>query len=228
MNLFSIKRWYTCLLTSWTKQYAKSWPISELDQNLGFVKNPFQQNFIWAFHRVSPQFFFKSLILLSYSFFSAHYLIVLSYKWSTQSVELQYSGLFSNFLLGWNLKSNICNILPMQSIWYQIFSMLYIIISVILSNSVFFCQIPSGVKKGTLKIQKSQIAILVLNLSLISAVFQIVRFAGDQKNRTNRGIPVFVCAQIRNQDFMNYNRFFFSWKPLLFFQVLIKSKSHAC
>ena len=40
--------------------------------------------------------------------------------------------------------------------------------------------------------------------------------------------PLFGCAQIRNQDFMNYNRFFFSWKPLLFFHVLIKSKSHAC
>ena len=36
-------------------------------------------------------------------------------------------------------------------------------------------------KKGTLKIQKSQIAILVLNQSPISAVFPIVRFAGDQK-----------------------------------------------
>ena len=36
-------------------------------------------------------------------------------------------------------------------------------------------------KKWTLKTQKSQIAILVLNQSSISAVFQIVRFAGDQK-----------------------------------------------
>ena len=36
-------------------------------------------------------------------------------------------------------------------------------------------------KKGTLKIQKSKIAILVLNHSPISAVFQIVRFPGDQK-----------------------------------------------
>ena len=36
-------------------------------------------------------------------------------------------------------------------------------------------------KKGTLKIQKSQIAILVLNQCPISAVFPIVRFAGDQK-----------------------------------------------
>ena len=36
-------------------------------------------------------------------------------------------------------------------------------------------------KRGTLKIQKSQIAILVLNQSPISAVSPIVRFAGDQK-----------------------------------------------
>ena len=36
-------------------------------------------------------------------------------------------------------------------------------------------------KKGTLKIQKSKTAILVLNQSPISAVFQIVRFPGDQK-----------------------------------------------
>jgi hypothetical protein len=36
-------------------------------------------------------------------------------------------------------------------------------------------------KKGTFKIQKSQIAILVLNQCPISAVFPIVRFAGDQK-----------------------------------------------
>ena len=36
-------------------------------------------------------------------------------------------------------------------------------------------------KKWTLKTQKSQIAILVLNQCSISAVFQIVRFAGDQK-----------------------------------------------
>ena len=36
-------------------------------------------------------------------------------------------------------------------------------------------------KKGTLKIEKSQIAILVLNQSPISAVFPIVWFAEDQK-----------------------------------------------
>ena len=36
-------------------------------------------------------------------------------------------------------------------------------------------------KKWTLKTQKSQIAILVLNQCPISAVFPIVRFAGDQK-----------------------------------------------
>ena len=36
-------------------------------------------------------------------------------------------------------------------------------------------------KKWTLKTQKSQIAILVLNQCSISAVFPIVRFAEDQK-----------------------------------------------
>ena len=36
-------------------------------------------------------------------------------------------------------------------------------------------------KKWTLKIQKSKIVVLVLNQSPISAVFAIVRFAGDQK-----------------------------------------------
>ena len=36
-------------------------------------------------------------------------------------------------------------------------------------------------KKGTLKIQKSKIVILVLNQSPISGVFQIVWFPGDQK-----------------------------------------------
>ena len=36
-------------------------------------------------------------------------------------------------------------------------------------------------KKRTLKIQKSKLAILVINQSSISAVFQIVRFPGDQK-----------------------------------------------
>ena len=36
-------------------------------------------------------------------------------------------------------------------------------------------------KKWTLKSQKSQIAILLLNQCSISAVFPIVQFAGDQK-----------------------------------------------
>ena len=36
-------------------------------------------------------------------------------------------------------------------------------------------------KRWTLGTQKSQIAILVLNQCSISAVFPIVRFAGDQK-----------------------------------------------
>ena len=44
----------------------------------------------------------------------------------------------------------------------------------------------NGLKKGTLKIQKSKIAILVLNQSPISAVFQIVRFPGDQKTTLTR------------------------------------------
>ena len=41
-------------------------------------------------------------------------------------------------------------------------------------------------KKWTLKSQKSQIAILLLNQCSISAVFQIVRFAGDQKSHYPR------------------------------------------
>ena len=36
-------------------------------------------------------------------------------------------------------------------------------------------------KKGTVKIQKSKIAILVLYQSPINAIFQIVGFPGDQK-----------------------------------------------
>jgi hypothetical protein len=48
-------------------------------------------------------------------------------------------------------------------------------------------------KKGTLKIQKSQIAILVLNQPPISAVFPIVRFAGDPKTALT-GDPLYeVC-----------------------------------
>ena len=43
-------------------------------------------------------------------------------------------------------------------------------------------------KKRTLKIQKSQIAILVLNQSPISAVFLIVRFAGDPKTSLTGGL----------------------------------------
>ena len=41
-------------------------------------------------------------------------------------------------------------------------------------------------KSGTLKIKKSQIKILVLYQSPISAVFPIVRFAGDQKTALTR------------------------------------------
>ena len=41
-------------------------------------------------------------------------------------------------------------------------------------------------QKWTLKTQKSQIAILVLNQSPNSAVFPIVRFTGDQKTALTR------------------------------------------
>jgi hypothetical protein len=57
------------------------------------------------------------------------------------------------------------------------------------SNSILLLKFGQNeLKKGTLKIQKSKIAILVLNQSPISAVFQIVRFLGTKKNRTNFGI----------------------------------------
>ncbi len=39
----------------------------------------------------------------------------------------------------------------------------------------------NGQKKWTLKTQKSQIALLIVKQYSISAVFPIVRFAGDQK-----------------------------------------------
>ena len=41
--------------------------------------------------------------------------------------------------------------------------------------------IETSKKKGTLKIQKSKIVILVLNQCPISVVFQIVQLPGDQK-----------------------------------------------
>ena len=44
--------------------------------------------------------------------------------------------------------------------------------------------------KGTFKIYKSEIAILVLNQCPLNAGLPIVRFAEDQIIRTNRGIPV--------------------------------------
>ena len=50
-------------------------------------------------------------------------------------------------------------------------------------------------KKGTLRIQKSQIAILVLNQSPISAVFPIVRFAGDPKTALT-GDLLYYIAQL--------------------------------
>ena len=46
-------------------------------------------------------------------------------------------------------------------------------------------------KKETLKFQKSQITILVLNQSPISAVFPIVRFAGDPKTALT-GNPLYL------------------------------------
>ena len=49
-------------------------------------------------------------------------------------------------------------------------------------------------KKGTLKIQKSQIAILVLNQSPISAVFPIVRFAEDPKTALT-GDFLYICLK---------------------------------
>jgi hypothetical protein len=51
-------------------------------------------------------------------------------------------------------------------------------------------------KKGTLKIQKSQIAVLVLNQSPISAVFTIVRFAGDPKTALTGDLLYMVLENI--------------------------------
>ena len=50
-------------------------------------------------------------------------------------------------------------------------------------------------KKWTLKIQKSKIVSLVLKQSSISAVFQIVRFAGDQKTALT-GDPLYRIYRI--------------------------------
>ena len=47
-------------------------------------------------------------------------------------------------------------------------------------------------KKWTLKSQKSQITILLLNQCSISAVFPIVRFAGDQKTALT-GESLYLC-----------------------------------
>ena len=47
------------------------------------------------------------------------------------------------------------------------------------SNIILFFKFNQN--KGTLDIRKSKIALLVLNQSLISAVFQIVRFPGNQR-----------------------------------------------
>ena len=57
-------------------------------------------------------------------------------------------------------------------------------------------------KKGTLKIQKSQIAVLVLNQSPISAVFPLVRFAGDQKTALSGDLlyinPILLLSKDKN------------------------------
>ena len=58
-------------------------------------------------------------------------------------------------------------------------------------------------KMWTLKIQKSGIVILILNQSLISAVFSIVQ---GPKNRTNRGFPVEPVDTLNSQSWGNYHR----------------------
>ena len=50
-------------------------------------------------------------------------------------------------------------------------------------------------KKWTLKTQKSQIAILVLNQCSISAIFPTVRFAGDQKTALS-GESLYIKLQV--------------------------------
>ena len=56
-------------------------------------------------------------------------------------------------------------------------------------------------KRWTLGTQKSQIAILVLNQCSISAVFQIVRFAGDQKTALS-GESLYI-QQRKSPEFWN-------------------------
>ena len=53
-------------------------------------------------------------------------------------------------------------------------------------------------KKWTLKSQKSQIAILLLNQCSISAVFPIVRFAGDQKTALS-GEPLYFHTPVTSK-----------------------------
>ena len=80
-------------------------------------------------------------------------------------------------------------------------------------------------QKSTLKIQKSKIGVLVLNQSLISAVFAIVRIAGDPKTALT-GDPLYYILH-RVQFYQNYgvdfvkkmmHTYFYMyreiWKPL--------------
>ena len=60
-------------------------------------------------------------------------------------------------------------------------------------------------KKGTLKIQKSQIAILVLNQSPISAVFPIVRFAGNSKTALTGDLLYFLYFQVHVESDQKIN-----------------------
>ena len=58
-------------------------------------------------------------------------------------------------------------------------------------------------KKWTLGTQKSQIAILVLNQCSISAVFPIMRFAGDQKTALTG-----ESLYLEDVAYINYNQFY--------------------
>ena len=73
-------------------------------------------------------------------------------------------------------------------------------------------------KKWTLKIQKSKIVILVLNQSLISAVFPIVQFAGDPKTALTMDLdPVHTCTKLSE-----LRVFFIRWR--VFFAEIRRRK----
>ena len=73
-------------------------------------------------------------------------------------------------------------------------------------------------KRGTLKIQKSQIDILVLNQSPISAVFPIVQFAGDPKTALTMDLdPVHTCTKLSE-----LRVFFIRWR--VFFAEIRRRK----